>query len=351
MIRYLNQEEKRRTRQLYESCFPEDDASFIDYYYQYKTRENRILVMEEEKESGKLQAMIHLNPYRFQVCKNAADVSYVVAVASDPSVRRQGKMAMVMKRALLDLAKEGQPFAFLIPANPRVYESSGFTFLLGEDYGDLRFMAREDTESLRAAELMPEPFGAAISLAPALPKDIPQMVTFAKACMDRQYDIFPLKDEFYFRRMMEELKSQSGGFLLLKNQGELLGMVSYGTDGIGGEIQEILIKPGTEKILMECLEAYFKGNPPEISDMKYMIRILSIGRLAELLRSREPFRLKVQVTDDLIEENNGSFDIRIGEQGGSVRRIARHEAERGMDIAGLARVLFERQRIFIREWV
>ncbi len=85
--------------------------------------------------------------------------------------------------------------------------------------------------------------------------------------------------------------------------------------------------------------------------MKYMIRILSIGRLAELLRSREPFRLKVQVTDDLIEENNGSFDIRIGEQGGSVRRIARHEAERGMDIAGLARVLFERQRIFIREWV
>ncbi len=351
MIRYLKQEEKIKTRKLYETCFPEDDASFVDYYYQYKTRENRILVMEEEEGEQKLQAMIHLNPYEFQIFHKTARVSYIVAVASDPSMRRQGKMAMVMKRALTDLAKEGQPFAFLIPANPKVYESSGFVFISTEAYQGLNHQMMKEAGSLQAAELVSGSLAGQESLTLALPEDIPQMAFFANAHMSLEYDVFPLRDAPYYRRMLEELKSQRGGFLLLKNQQEIMGIVSYGVDGTQKEIQEILVKPRAQTILTERLLDFFHGELFHISDMNYMVRILSIRRLVKLLSSERPISLNVQVTDDVIEENNGCFAIRIHRQGGSVSEIDQKETTCAMDIRQLAGVLFEKQRIFIREWV
>ena len=51
-IRYLNQEEKERSRKLWEECFPEDSARFLDYYYQEKCRDNRILVLEDGRPAG-----------------------------------------------------------------------------------------------------------------------------------------------------------------------------------------------------------------------------------------------------------------------------------------------------------
>ena len=61
-VRYLRQEEKLQSRDLYEEMFPEDEESFVDAYYKIKGACNRILVLEE---GGELRSMLHLNPYRF----------------------------------------------------------------------------------------------------------------------------------------------------------------------------------------------------------------------------------------------------------------------------------------------
>ena len=47
------------TRKLYEEVFPEDEKSFVDYYYQEKTKDNIIYVVREDDD---IQAMLHLNP-------------------------------------------------------------------------------------------------------------------------------------------------------------------------------------------------------------------------------------------------------------------------------------------------
>ena len=39
-IRKLEDEEKGRTRRLYEEVFSEDSPSFVDYYYTEKTKDN-----------------------------------------------------------------------------------------------------------------------------------------------------------------------------------------------------------------------------------------------------------------------------------------------------------------------
>ena len=51
------------TRSLWEEIFTEDDEAFLDYYYQVKTAENSIYIIEEE--DGPV-SMLQLNPYPVQ---------------------------------------------------------------------------------------------------------------------------------------------------------------------------------------------------------------------------------------------------------------------------------------------
>ena len=44
------------TRKLYEEVFSEDEKSFVDYYYQEKTKDNIIYVVREDDD---IQAMLH----------------------------------------------------------------------------------------------------------------------------------------------------------------------------------------------------------------------------------------------------------------------------------------------------
>ena len=48
MIRYLEQEEKGRTKELWKEAFSEDSLSFVDYYYEEKMKDNRVMVFERE---------------------------------------------------------------------------------------------------------------------------------------------------------------------------------------------------------------------------------------------------------------------------------------------------------------
>lgn len=130
MMRYLAQEEKVRSRALYEEMFGEDGQAFIDAYYQYKGACNEILVLEEQ---GELISMVHLNPYRFWMGGDPVDVSYVVAVATRPAYRGRGCMRRLLTKALGDLYEKRQPFTFLMPADEAIYMPFDFRPMKNED--------------------------------------------------------------------------------------------------------------------------------------------------------------------------------------------------------------------------
>lgn len=362
MIRYLKQEEKNRARAMYEAAFPEDSRAFRDYYFAKKTKDNQILVMEEEEQ---LQVMIHLNPYIFSVCGEAVKVNYVVAVATDAAVRKQGKMAQVMKQALQDMAAVHQPFTFLMPENYRVYESSGFAFVPGEKYiayEDLLHIGEGEKEAdLQAAEIKKTD---KLIFSAAAEQDIPGMVRFSNELLSGEYDIFPEKTENYYRRMMAELASQNGKLVRIErnaealgqNKRKMIGLFSYGCipdceEKEQIEIQEILLIPSERKQFKKMMTSYFGKCPVEITKMDFMVRILDLRVLGLLLRSEAPFSLKVQVQDDIIETNCGCFEIKADKTGSSIAVIPQEEAECSMDIAELTGFLFAKMKFFIREWV
>ena len=100
MIHYLQGEEKARSRKLWEEAFPEDSQAFRDYYYTEKTKDNEILVLEEQ---GKVLSMLHRNPYDLALGKQTAKCDYIVGVATDKEHRRKGYMRQLMERALKDM--------------------------------------------------------------------------------------------------------------------------------------------------------------------------------------------------------------------------------------------------------
>lgn len=130
ILRYLQQQEKIRSRELYEEMFPEDEPEFVDAYYRYKSADNEILVLEEEQE---LISMLHLNPYCFWFRGSLVESNYIVAVATKPMYRHQGCMRQLLTKALSDLYEKRQPFTFLMPASEAIYRPFDFRFVGNED--------------------------------------------------------------------------------------------------------------------------------------------------------------------------------------------------------------------------
>ena len=126
VIRYLPDEEKNRTRALWERIFVEDSERFLDYYYHIKTADNEILVLERD---GEILSMLQLNPYRLQLGAAQVEAAYVIAVATDSRYRHQGMMARLLKRAMQDRQAKKQPFLFLMPAAEAIYRPFGFRFI------------------------------------------------------------------------------------------------------------------------------------------------------------------------------------------------------------------------------
>ena len=120
-LRYLPREEKSLSRALYEAVFSEDTERFVDYYYQYKIKDNRILTLWEEE---KLVSMLHLNPYAMIVNGYEVKSDYIVAVATNKDYRHQGYMRLLLERALNDVA-----FVFLMPASESIYAPFDFVWI------------------------------------------------------------------------------------------------------------------------------------------------------------------------------------------------------------------------------
>lgn len=109
MIRYLEAEEKGRTRALWNEAFPEDSVSFGDYYYKEKTKDNRILVCEEE---GRIVAMLQRNPYAVSMRGDVRTCDYIVGVATAVSERHKGHMRSLLLTCCGTCRRSGCPLHF-----------------------------------------------------------------------------------------------------------------------------------------------------------------------------------------------------------------------------------------------
>ena len=172
MIRYLLDNEKGKSEALYRAAFPEDKDAFVEYYYSYVTRDNKILVLEQE---GEISSLLHLNPYQLSVNGVPVDAYYYVAVATKAECRHQGMMRKLLVKSLNDIHEEGHPFTYLMPANRAIYEPFDFRIVYQQ----------------KKVELPLEP-------------------ELANKKMVELFDVYTLRDDWYVEKMLEEERVCAG---------------------------------------------------------------------------------------------------------------------------------------------
>ncbi|SCJ25074.1 Predicted acetyltransferase involved in intracellular survival and related acetyltransferases [uncultured Roseburia sp.] len=322
-LRYLAQDEKHLSRELYEVCFPEDTEEFVNYYYEQKCKDNEILVLEEHE---KVYAMIHLNPFTVSMNQNSCRVHYIVAVATDESCRRRGYMLELMNQAFHDLYGRKEPFTFLIPANPDYYYSCGF------EYWESQLKLKQDQGDIWQGQ----------KVAAAKKEDCRELALFSNEVLGNRFDLYVEKDEAYYQRLILEQKSQNGQIVVMRETSRENGRPEGAVSGIFGFDRECGV---------EIREPIMRTSCTEYVHPLMMGRIIHLESFCAAMKSREPVEINTEIRDTMIPENNGCYRIRIDENGGRAVRIHSHEPELSMDIAEIGQLLFHKMRIYINEIV
>lgn len=288
-IRILSQEEKQNTRSLYETVFSEDSQSFVEYYYEEKTKDNTIYVLEED---GKIQTMVHLNPYSIRINEKEASAHYIVAVATREEARRQGFMGKVLVQAMEDLYQNHEPFTFLMPAREGIYTPYGFRTVYTQNVPWL-----SEEEQIGAYEK-------------AQPEDLEALAAYAKEQEKNVFQVYTEKTASYWERLCKELESD-GGYVGIKR--------------VDGKIQDV---------------AYIteEKNPTQ---GKIMVRIVALESLLSRLELSEPLGICFQVTDPILSGNNQCYVLAGTPISGVLFMYGKEEQSEGtITIEALGRFLF-----------
>ena len=320
---YLPQEEKKETIPLWKACFPEDTDRYLDYYYQEKTKDNRILV---KKEDGKIISMLHRNPYKVHVGEKLWDVDYIVAVATKESRRGKGYMREVLTKALRDMNLEGRPFTFLMPAAEAIYRPFDFRFIWKKPLLSLKKEAGEEIEIIPVSESE---------------EDCKRAAEFMEKWLAEHSQVYTCRDEAYVRRIRKELGSEDGELYFLRgNQGEDLGL-----QGLTG-------KEKKDQAFLYAKEGCYEEREGKTGIMA-RITALRVFLTAFSLKISGNLILDLEVEDKLIPENEGRYLWILDEQGSSLEifqdqqelQAAQRTWTLKADIAELASWLFGHENL------
>lgn len=335
-VRLLDAAENEKTKSLYQRVFQEDSTEFVEYYYRCKARENRIYAVEGE--GGEALSMLHLNPYLMRLGTKDVFGEYIVAVATDEEYRRQGMMRRLMKAALEDMRRIGEPFTFLMPAAEKLYRPFGFEFIYRQNQGRIYikdFLGQPYLECRRAGK-----------------KDIPFLAEFANTYLKRNYRTFAFHTEEYFETLLEEQKCQGGDVVLIRGEGRIRGYFFTAFEE-EAEVRELVAEEGYEAFSLPSLAHYLKerrqvslhGFSKDIMEAQeskpvIMGRIVNPGRFAPCLACEKQTEFIFRLTDDLLPQNTGIYRFRGEREGGRLEKCTGEEPEFTLSIGEFTALSF-----------
>lgn len=318
-IRYLDTYEKMRSRDLWEEAFPEDSKSFDDYYFQEKLKDNRILVLEE---AGRIDSMIHLNPYRVQVKNHRWRVDYLVGVATRKDRRHRGYMRRLLMRMMADMRAEDMPFCFLMPADEAIYRPFGFTYIYRQPQWQWKDVSPKDSAGAtvrRDMDLRRDVTG--LTRRALLPwKDslgnrryLEELAAWMNRWLANRYQVYAVRNVEYLLRLMKEITSEDGNFDVLYDGDDMVGMESRW--GWGEKEQRLLYGEAT----------YIQEKAaPKPAIMARIISVEPFMRAVCLKDSvvEDELTITLCLTDSLIAENEGVWTWHLNHESSWVERQA-----------------------------
>lgn len=305
MIRYLETAEKERARALWNEAFPEDSKEFCDYYFKEKMKDNKVLVCEE---NGKIVSMLHRNPYEISMRGRIKKCDYIVGVSTALSERHKGHMRGLLFAMLRDMQEERMPFTFLMPARESLYYPYDFRFVYDQPRWVLHY--NKDIKKVACA-------------GGALYGDLAQ---WQNAWLNRQYEVFAVRDAAYLERMEKELKSENGACRLIYEDDWFIGMESEW--GLKEREMRYLYTGERYRALA--------GTKPAI-----MARIVCMPEFVKPIRLSEDcpedeVTVEIGIHDLFVPQNQGAWIWKLTKEGSFVSQESRFIAKGKMTVFTIA---------------
>lgn len=305
-VGYDKKDKKEEVYRLWQSAF-QDPEAFASYYFQWVYPENQVIAA---RKGTHLYSMLHLNPYWWHwEHKDPFLLHYIVGVATEETVRRQGLMAGCLDMALRELEAAQEPFTYLMPARQEYYLPFQFVPVHKEKCwkrnGDNWYW--KDGREWK--------------------KGIPKGISEKKA------PCFPLRSPVYRDRLKAETACEGGGLLEWGKEAYCAYVPVRREDGITIVIKQLFTEETDTLSVLEqrvCPALYqLYGNITieYMESLNIMLRILHVSRFVELLSVQEKeARLAIQVTDPICQGNNGCFLLTLSKAGCSM--VPLKESER-----------------------
>ena len=309
MIKYLKKEEKVLTKPLYKEAFFEDSDNFVEYYYNEKTKENRILA---DIEGESIKSMIMLNPYTVSVLGKKYGLDYIVAVATKKEYKRQGYMRRLLDKVLIDMNSEKVPFTYLIPANKDYYLPFDFAFVARKNAYDA------DLSSFKKSVLKGIKFDG---------KEACEIFRFINNEASKGNDVYTYRDMHYFERELKEISSEDGFINIYREGDDIVAYESFwGLEKI--ELKERIVSSSIAK------REYGKEN--------IMVRITDVAELLSNFRSSKDIDIIIKINDNIVESQNVYFRVQMGKDFANIGKIsdAKESAFVEFDIADFTAWIF-----------
>lgn len=346
----IDPKDYHKTRALWEEIFPDDTKEFLDYYYEYCTRENLIYgIMDDE---SRLLSMAQFNPYQVHLGETTVDTHYIVAVATRPESRHQGMMRKILHRALSDGYGRKEAFMFLMPAAEAIYKPFDFETVYGQK-----------SMSVHKTECSGKTGNKALRIREAGEEDLGCLAKLSERLLGARYQVYTLRTEAYMKRLQKEQESERGGILLFLAQGRPVGYCFSAMEE-KPQIRELLCEPGYEEAVMPALFSYynekgvFENGQEEVITVTafgdnfgesvetaswIMVRIIHLESFASCLRSWEPVSFTIKVEDRILSGNQGVFRFYLDEHRGCARRITEcrdEDIDAVLSVSELTRLFF-----------
>lgn len=360
-VRRLNPGDYGKSRALWEEIFPDDTKEFLDYYYEYCTRENLIYGIMDDK--SRLLSMAQFNPYKVHLGDARVDTHYIVAVATRPESRHQGMMRQILHQALRDGYDRNEPFMFLMPAAEAIYKPFDFETVYGQKSMTVHITKCSGKNKRKE-----------IQIQEAREEDLSRLADLSETLLGARYQVYTVRTEDYMKRLQKEQESEQGGILLFLADGRPVGYCFSAMEETP-QIRELVCEPEYEDAVMPALFSYYKekgsfesGQDEAITVTAFgdhfpelfqeeseeeackaemaswiMVRIIHLESFASCLRSREPVSFTIRTEDRILPGNQGVFRFELDEHRGCAQPVPDCRAEEidaVLSVAELTRLFF-----------
>lgn len=308
---------------LWNACFDEDSVEWRDWYFENIYSADNVIMA---KESDKLISMVHMNPYSMMLRYAKINAFALSGVSTYEEHRGQGYAGELIKHALKKAYAQGYEFSFLYPFKYEYYEKFGYklSYHKYEYYG--KYLESSAAEIKECDRFSLEVFA-----------DIYNKFVNGK-------NGYVVRNSGFYTKHIKQLECDGNkivcfiikgkrGYYCIDKQGKKIEEMAYEGD-LQHAINEICCYEKKD-IVFENLFKHNKLNG--VKEPHCMGRVVSVDKIFMNMRLKD-LDIKLKITDDIIEENNGVWQIQSYNGQTNIGKV-KAEPDYIIDISTLAPII------------